>query len=354
MSESTSAPAAPAGGDSAPPSSPPAASQPGISVSEAGRLLSKQRRPNGEAAAAPAPERQPPARDLAKAFQPANPAAPAAPPAPVKEMSALDKAMAAPGTTPAPAPAPPPSTTPPEVTSGVEIEGKRYTQAELREFISKGNDYTQKTQALADQTRQLREQQQALAAVLPYIQPELQKLAQTVGQQAQRPDPALLETDPQGYLRARAAYEQALDEQQRLTGLSTMQQQAHARALEQQVAQAHEQLVKDFPFWADPVERGKAQQEIITWATGQGGYSRDQLHNLSDPTILKTMMKARAYDNLMSGAKTTAPVARVGAPVRGAAPPPPASERVTQAEESFSAKPDIRNAAALLAARRAR
>jgi hypothetical protein len=65
------------------------------------------------------------------------------------------------------------------------------------------------------------------------------------------------------------------------------------------------------------------------------------------------MMKAMAYDKWVQGAKTTAPSQRLAAPVRGAPPPPAPTERISVAEQSFDQRPNIRNAAALLAARRA-
>jgi hypothetical protein len=55
---------------------------------------------------------------------------------------------------------------------------------------------------------------------------------------------------------------------------------------------------------------------------------------------------------MMAGAKTTAPPQRLAAPVRGAPPPAPPSERIQQAENVFAERPNIRSAATLLAARR--
>jgi hypothetical protein len=60
-----------------------------------------------------------------------------------------------------------------------------------------------------------------------------------------------------------------------------------------------------------------------------------------------------AYDKFVAGAKTQAPTQRLAAPVRGAPPPPAPTERIQLAEQSFGERPNIRNAAALLAARRA-
>jgi len=356
MSDTTSTPTAPAAPAPAPETHAPAATQPAISISEAARMLRQQRRADAPATEAPAaPAVKPSANEQRAAAQksPESPqTAPAVPAADAPSpLSALEKALGVPGTQP-------PQESTPAMGDGYEIEGRRYTPAELREAVLKSADYTKKSQENADANRQLSQQrqalqaqQEALAAVLPYIQPELQKLAQSVANPAQRPDPALLETNPQQYLRERAIYEQQVEEQNRLASLTTLQGQAQARAMEQQVAAANEQLAKEFPFWADPGERLKTQQQIVEWATDKGGFNRDELRGLTNPHHLKTMMKAMLFDRWLEGAKTSAPVSI--APVRGSAPPPAPTERVAVAQQAFEVKPSFRTGAALLAARRA-
>jgi hypothetical protein len=372
MSETTGAPGAPApaatpapsGGQLGitPPSAPPASSQPGISVSDAARLLGKQRRQGQEGAEAAAPQGEarkpavasrdrPSANEMAAAAKAAPEAAadaPKAPPAP-KPASALERALGVPEGAAAPPGAVPANDTTAPI---IEIEGQRYSQAQLREAVLKAADYTQKMQGLAERGRQVQAQQEALATVLPYIQPELARLGQVVQNVPQRPDPALANTDPGRYIAERAAYETAMEEQQRIGGLNALQQQAHDRAMAQQVAAANEVLAQEIPFWADPQQRGQLQQEIVDWATTKGGFSRDELRGVTSPHHLKAMMKAAMYDNMMAGARTTAPPARLQAPVRGAPPPAPPSERIQQAEQAFGERPNIRSAAALLAARR--
>jgi hypothetical protein len=345
MSESTSAPppapAAPAPSDGG---SPPANTQPQISISEAARLLSRQRR-GSEAPSAP--ERKPSAVEAARAAPQAEPPAPKPEPSP---LSAMEKALGVPGTAPADAA---PAVSDMALGDGVEIEGQRLkTLAEVRDFARrKSADYTTKTQELSQQRQALEAQQRALAEVLPYIQPELQRLQEIVQRQATRPDPALLDTDPNQYNRERAAYEMAVEEQNRLAGLTTLQQQAQQRAMEQAVNAANEQLAAKYSFWADPVERQAAQQQIVEWATTRGGFSRDELRGLHSPHHLEVMLKASLFDKWVESAKTAAP--KQIAPVRGQAPPPAPSERVAVAEEAFGRKPDFRTAAALLSARRA-
>jgi len=366
MSESTSAPAAPAPAPAAAPAAPPSTdrgqfisgppkAEAGISVSDAARLLSKQRRQasgESEPAAQPGEVRKPSANEMAAAAKAAaeSPAeaAPKAPAAPAKDQpgaSPLERALGVPGAAPEAAAAP---------DSGpiVEIDGERYSQAQLREAVLKAKDYTKKSQENSERSRHLQAQQEALATVLPYIQPELARLAQIVQNVPVRPDQTLANTDPARYIAERAAYEAAVEEQQRLGSLTALQQQAHNRAMEQQVAAANEQLAKEYPFWSDPQQRLQVQQEIIDWATTKGGFTRDELRGLANPNHLKTMMKAAMYDRLVSGAKTTAPPQRLQAPVRGAPPPPAPSERIEVAQQAFEQRPNVRTGAALLAARR--
>jgi hypothetical protein len=240
-----------------------------------------------------------------------------------------------------------------DTAASIEIEGQRYTQAQIAAAVRQAADYTQKTQALAEQHRQIQAQQQALAAVLPYIQPELAKLHELVGAQAQKPDIGLMQSDPQRYFTELHRYEQVRAEQERLGGLTRIQAEAAERAMAQQVAAGNEQLAREFPFWADAKERAAAQQQIVEWATAKGGFSRDELRGLTDKRALVLMMKAMQFDKWVSGTRTSAPAQTTRAPVRGTAPPPAPTERVSVANEAFEAKPSVRSGAALLAARRA-
>lgn len=349
MSESTSAPASGEGAgasDTGPVIGPAPASQPAISVSEAARLLSAQRRKEGDAAPGES-DRKPSPNEMvtAPAARPAQ--APAAEPAPKPAdtgLSALERALGVPGTAPEAAPA--------DAGDAIEIDGERYTPAQLREAIGKSGDYTKKTQAIAEQQRALQAQQEALATVLPYIQPELARLQQMVEAQAQKPDIALMATDPQRYFQELHNYEAVRAEQDRLGNIHNLQAQAQQRAMAQQLATANEQLTKEFPFWANAEERQATQAQVREWATTKGGFQPNELSGLTDARALKAMMKAMMFDRMVAGNKTTAPTPRTQAPVRGVAPPPAPTERIQVAEQTFDARPNIRNAAQLLAARR--
>ena len=190
--------------------------------------------------------------------------------------------------------------------------------------------------------------------MLPYIQPELAKLHELVGQQAQKPDIGLMQSDPQRYFTELHRYEQVRAEQERLGGLTRIQAEAAERAMAQQVAAGQRAAgAGNFPSGRIAKERAAAQAQIVEWATTKGGFSRDELRGLTDPRALKLMMKAAQFDKWVSGTRTSAPAQTTRAPVRGTAPPPAPTERVSVASQAFEDKPSIRSGAALLAARRA-
>jgi hypothetical protein len=342
------APAVIPGGGGDAPSAPPPASQPGISISEAGRLLNQQRRTQqGQPQRAEAP-----ARIEAPRTQQAPPAAPteapAATPAPAATGdAALDTMARALGL---PEGVAPPAESTPASGPAIEIDGRRVSHDEVRRAMAAAQDYTQKTQALARDRQALQQQQEALATVLPYIQPELARVQQQL-QGVARPDPTLIDTNPQEYLRQRAAYEAAADEQGRMGTLTQLQQQAMERALSEQVSRSNEALAQEFPDWGDPQKRSEWQQRIATWAMDTGGFQKQELARLSDHRQLKVMMKAMMFDKLKEGATTSAP--KRAAPVRGSAPPPAPAAAVSAAETAFDQRPNIRNAAHLLTAQRA-
>jgi hypothetical protein len=357
MSDSISTPAntpapapavIPGGGTDTGTALPPARDQPGLSISEAGRLLNQRRREQQGA-----PQRaEPPARIEAPRTQAVVPQPPQAPLEQTQQATpagdpALDTMARALGL---PEGVAPPAESTPAAGPAIEIDGRRFSADEVRRAMAAATDYTQKTQALAQQRQALEQQQQALATVLPYIQPELARIQQQIAG-VQRPDPALIESNPTEYLRQRAAFEAAADEQGRMGQLTQLQQQAMERALSEQVGRSNEALAAEFPDWGDPQKRSEWQQRIATWAMDKAGFQRQELARLSDHRQLKVMMKAMMFDALKEGAVTRAPQQQ--RPARGSAPPPAPAAAVTSAETAFNARPNIRNAANLLTAQRA-
>jgi hypothetical protein len=363
MSESsgTSAPAAPATPAAAQPATPapasndaglvnaPApASQEAISLSDAGRMLAAKRRQDA-ATARLNPVQQGPGEARPTPQQPAAAPTESKPAIPTDSYDTIAKALGLEeGVQPAPAEGSP---TEGESDGVYTIDGHRVTAAQIRTAMGQAADYTRKTQELAAQRHQLQQQAEALAQVLPHIQPELQKLGQQL-QGAAPPDPRMIDTDPQGYLRQFAAYQAATAEQQRLGSLTQLQQQAYERSMSQQVEAGNKMLSEKYEFWRDDAMRATVQRDIARWAESKGGYTRQELQGLSDPRHVESMMKAMMWDNMVAGAKTRAPQPVQTAQLRGARPPPAPAAQVQAMEQAFEAAPNARNAAALLSARR--
>ena len=320
--------------------------RPELSISDAARLLRNARR-------AQAPEGQPPGyghnSGEAQPAQRTDQTSPGGERGSVPSgVAALEAALGLHGETPpqmqdsAPVP----------MAGEIELEGRRWSQQQLAEQIRLAADYTQKTQAIAQQARELQAQQQALAAALPLIQPEIEALQRRLAD-APRPDPTLRQTDPATYWDQLASWQDAQIEQQRIMQLNQMQAQARDAAMAQQVAQANAQLAQKYPFWSDPAQRREVQQEIISYARREG-YSDQELQSLTNPRYLETLFKASLYDKYAQGLRTRAPTPSVRpAPMQGSAPPPPPAARVQAAMEAFDQRPSVNNAAALIGARRA-
>ena len=340
---------------------PPPASQEAISLSDAGRLLARRRaeaareaqgQPPGTAQTRPAPPQRP--GPQAAPAAPAAAAAESTPAAPANSYDTIAKALGLPEAGPGDRGAQPADGTQPPAeapVAGIEIDGQRYSQQQLRQAVLQAQDYTKKTQELAVQRQQLQQQAEALATVLPHIQPELAKLGQQL-QGAAPPDHSLIDSNPQEYLRQFHAYQQAAAEQQRLGTLTQLQQQAYQRAMTQQVEAGNKALAEKYDFWRDDAMRGVVQKDIANWAQTKGGFTAQELQGLSDPRHVEAMMKAMMYDRMVDGAKTSAPQRPQTARVRGVPPPPAPAAAVHAAEQAFEAQPNTRNAAALLSARR--
>jgi hypothetical protein len=361
MSETATptAPAAPAAPAFIPPSGAEAPSHPpvnradGLTISEAARLLNAQRRQSQAATSGqqasiqgPGEARTQPGLQQGDAQQ-----AGAVPRETADPLDSMARALGLnhDGT---PAAAPAESTPPAPATDAIEVDGQRLTAEQVRRAISFARDYTYKTQQLQQERAALEQQQQALAQVIPHITPELQRLTQQLqAQPPPLPDRALAQADPTAYVQQLAEWNAWNAEAQRAQQIQQLQQQAQGRAFAEQVDRANAVLAEQIPQWSDPNTRLEWQKNIAEWAEKKGGFTRNELSQLADPRHLQLMMKSMLWDRMVDGSKTSAPVQQ--APPRGAAVAPAPARAVAEAETAFQARPDWRNGAALLAARRA-
>jgi hypothetical protein len=177
----------------------------------------------------------------------------------------------------------------------LEHDGQKYKLPKaLKPLLMMQADYTQKTQALAEQRKALEveaSQQQARinqnlqeVAQIVNIDQQLQQLQNVNWQQLSDNDPLQAQQLWFKFQQLKDARGQIVSTiSQREQQLKEQAQQAQAQALQQ----GNEQLAKDIPGWG--AEKAK---QILDFAQAELGYSMHELQNITDPRIVKTLHAA--------------------------------------------------------------
>ena len=222
----------------------------------------------------------------------------------------------------------------------VKVDGKEVavTLEELQNGYSRTQDYTRKTQQIAEVRKQVEQETQAVRA-------ERQQYAQLLGAlqaQLQATEPQvdldrLYHEDPIEWMRTkevmRERQEKALAiqaEQQRLAQLSQYEQQ---RAMEEQLSSQKDALLAALPEWRDP-KKAKAEKALVVESAKAAGFSEDDLKSVYDHRLVLLLRKAGLYDQMMSKRQGIKPVVNNGPrPAK-----PGAAGRVSTTTESTRAK----------------
>lgn len=192
-------------------------------------------------------------------------------------------------------------------------DGTEVTSDEAKRGYLRQADYTKKTQALAEQAKQVqqayqsREQERQTLAenlnlALSVVEPQLADLARTDWSR-------LAQTDPYEYTEKRALFEQA---QERYNALSsqaqqivTQQQQESQAKRQRAIAQESEKLKMAMPDFADPNKARKLKGEITEYAMSLG-LSEGEAKSISDHRLILVLEKARKFDEMSNGSLTAA------------------------------------------------
>jgi len=222
----------------------------------------------------------------------------------------------------------------------VKVDGKEVavTLEELQNGYSRTQDYTRKTQQIAEVRKQVEQETQAVRA-------ERQQYAQLLGAlqaQLQAIEPQvdldrLYHEDPIEWVRQkevmRERQEKALAiqaEQQRLAQLSQYEQQ---RAMEEQLSSQKDALLAALPEWRDP-KKAKAEKALVVESAKAAGFSEEDLKSVYDHRLVLLLRKAGLYDQMMSKRQGIKPVVNNGPrPAK-----PGAAGRVSTTTESTRAK----------------
>jgi len=222
----------------------------------------------------------------------------------------------------------------------VKVDGKEVavTLEELQNGYSRTQDYTRKTQQIAEVRKQVEQETQAVRAERQQYAQLLDALqAQIQATEPQVDLDRLYNEDPIEWVRQkevmRERQEKALAiqaEQQRLAQLSQYEQQ---RAMEEQLSKEKDALLAALPEWRDP-KKAQAEKALVVESAKAAGFSEDDLNSVYDHRLVLLLRKAGLYDQMMSKRQGIKPVVNNGPrPAK-----PGAAGRVSTTTESTRAK----------------
>ena len=222
----------------------------------------------------------------------------------------------------------------------VKVDGKEVdvTLDELQKGYSRTQDYTRKTQQIAEVRKQVEQETQAVRA-------ERQQYAQLLGAlqaQLQVSEPQvdldrLYNEDPIEWVRQKEVLRDRQEkayaiqaEQQRLSQLSQQEQQ---RAMEEHLESQKDALLAALPEWRDP-KKAKAEKALVLESAKSVGFSDEDLKSVYDHRLVLLLRKAAMYDQMVSKRQGIKPVVNNGPrPAK-----PGAAGRVSTTTESTRAK----------------
>ena len=222
----------------------------------------------------------------------------------------------------------------------VKVDGKEVsvTLDELQKGYSRTQDYTRKTQQIAEVRKQAEQETHAVRA-------EREQYAQLLGAlqaQLQSSEPQvdlerLYHEDPIEWVRQKEVMRERQEklgaiqsEQQRLSQVSQYEQQ---RAMEAQLASQQEALLAALPDWKDP-KKAKAEKALVIESAKAAGFTDEDLKSVYDHRLVLLLRKAALFDQMVSKRQGIKPVVNNGPrPAK-----PGAAGRVSTTTESTRAK----------------
>ena len=222
----------------------------------------------------------------------------------------------------------------------VKVDGKEVevTLDELQKGYSRTQDYTRKTQQLA-------EARKAAEAELQAIRAEREQYAQLLGALSEQVKTAaepkidwdrLYKEDPIEYVRQREVMRENREkaaaiqaEQQRLAEIAQQEQMQQFQAVK---AKESEALLEALPAWKDPA-KAKAEKAMLVEFGQKMGFTPQELGNIFDHRVVLALRKAALYDQMQAKRQGIKPVTNNGPrPAK-----PGAAGRVSQMSESARA-----------------
>ena len=201
----------------------------------------------------------------------------------------------------------------------VKVDGKEVevTLDELQKGYSRTQDYTRKTQQIAEVRKQTEVELQAVRAEREQYAQLLSALEAQVQQVAQ-PNidwDRLYQEDPIEWVRQREVMRDNQEraaaiqsEQQRLSQLS---QQEQAQFMQQKLQQEQEALLAAIPDWKD-AKKAQAEKALLVEFGQKIGFTPEELKSVVDHRAVLMLRKAALYDQMMSKRGNIKPVTNNG------------------------------------------
>jgi hypothetical protein len=222
----------------------------------------------------------------------------------------------------------------------VKVDGKEVsvTLDELQKGYSRTQDYTRKTQQIAEVRKQVEQETQAVRA-------ERGQYAQLLGAlqaQLQASEPQvdldrLYNEDPIEWVRQKEVLRDRQEkayaiqaEQQRLNQLMQQEQQ---QSIQQHLESQKDALLAALPEWKD-AKKAKLEKAMLIESAKSAGFSDEDLKSVYDHRLVLLLRKAALFDQMVSKRQGIKPVVNNGPrPAK-----PGAAGRVSTTSESVRAK----------------
>jgi hypothetical protein len=176
----------------------------------------------------------------------------------------------------------------------VVIDGQtlEVTQDELLSGYQRQADYTRKTQAVADQRKELESQSEQVKETLKGLEESKRQLSELLEASQSAVDwEDLRDTDPSEYLRQKELIEQ------RQSALKRAEDDAQ-KATQLQTQEEAKQLFAKVPTWSDPKQRD-ADRERITAYLSKIGFAENE-YSHTDHRLVLALLDASKYQEMQN------------------------------------------------------
>jgi len=223
----------------------------------------------------------------------------------------------------------------------VKVDGKEETVTleELQKGYSRTQDYTRKTQQIAEVRKQVEQETQAVRAERAQYAQLLGALSEQV-QQALIPQvdmDRLKHEDPIEWVKLKEVIrdnqEKAIAIQAEQQRLQYVAQQEHIQNLQANLAEEQKALVSAIPEWKDPT-KAAAEKKMLLEFGQKMGFKPQELSQIYDHRVVHALRKAALYDQMMSKRTNIKPVVNNGPRTAK----PGAAGRISQTTEAVRAK----------------